>query len=88
MSTDIQGLGVLLAQCVNGYQAEGRLPEMLAQLGAEAPSFHVVVIQPLRKAADPDTFVLRCSCGWQAEAHGIENARAMTKAHTDRRAEG
>lgn len=48
---------------------------------------HVVSVQPMRKASDPDTFDLRCSCGWEAEAHGVGNARRVAQAHAERRSE-
>jgi hypothetical protein len=48
---------------------------------------HVVVLTPRRIPVDPDVYVLRCACGWEAEVHGMEGARAAAVAHEDRRSD-
>jgi len=46
---------------------------------------HIVTVAPMRKTSDPDTYDLRCTCGWKAEVHGIRNARDVAQGHADRR---
>lgn len=49
---------------------------------------HVVKVTPARKVDLPDVFRLTCTCGWYAEANGVENARRAAQAHADRRSDG